>query len=76
MYDHSATMALLNGMLTGFYSQGKGFVQAVCKFDIWTTVTLFLGVCHVSIFTNCKVFRIPLLVLLQTIEGMLMLHPF
>ena len=34
------------------------------------------GVCHVSIFTNCKVFRIPLLVLLQTIEGMLMLRPF
>ena len=43
---------------------------------VWTTVTLFLGVCHVSIFTNCKVFRIPLLVLLQTIEDMLMLRPF
>ena len=35
-----------------------------------------LSVCHVSISTNCKVFRIPLLVLLQIIENMLMLHPF
>ena len=33
-------------------------------------------VCPVSISTNCKVFRTPLLVLLQIIESMLMLHPF
>ena len=40
---------------------------------VWTTVTLCLGVCHVSVCTNCKVFRIPFLVLLQIIESMLML---
>ena len=33
-------------------------------------------VCHVSICTNCKVFRIPLLIFLLIIESMLMLHPF
>ena len=33
-------------------------------------------VCPVSISTNCKVFRTPLLVLLQIIESMVMLHPF
>ena len=31
---------------------------------------------RVLISTNCKVFRTPLLVLLQIIESMLMLHPF
>ena len=31
---------------------------------------------NVSISTNCKIFRIPLVVLLQIIENMLMLHPF
>ena len=35
-----------------------------------------LEVCPVSISTNCKVFRTPLLVLLQIIESMLMLHRF
>ena len=39
-------------------------------------VTLYSEVCPVSISTNCKVFRTPLLVLLQIIESMLMLHPF
>ena len=39
-------------------------------------VTLCSEVCPVSISTNCKVFRTPLLVLLQIIESMLMLHPF
>ena len=34
------------------------------------------SVCPVSISTNCKVFRIPWLVLLQIMESMLMLHPF
>ena len=29
---------------------------------VWTIVTLCLEVCHVSISTYCKVFRIPLLV--------------
>ena len=43
---------------------------------IWTIVTLCSEVCPVSISTNCKVFRTPLLVLLQIIESMLMLHPF
>ena len=43
---------------------------------VWTIVTLCSEVCPVSISTNCKVFRIPLLVLLQIIESMLMLHPF
>ena len=43
---------------------------------VWTIVTLCSEVCPVSISTNCKVFRTPLLVLLQTIESMLMLHPF
>ena len=44
--------------------------------DVWTIVTLCLEVCLFSISTNCKVFRTPLLVLLQIIESMLMLHPF
>ena len=35
--------------------------------------SLFRGL---SISTNCKVFRTPLLILLQIIESMLMLHPF
>ena len=43
---------------------------------VWTIVTLCSEVCPVSISTNCKVFRTPLLVLLQIIESMLMLHPF
>ena len=43
---------------------------------IWTIVTLCSEVCPVSISTNCKVFRTPLLVLLQIIESMLMLQPF
>ena len=43
---------------------------------IWTIVTLCSDVCPVSISTNFKVFRTPLLILLQIIEGMLMLHPF
>ena len=43
---------------------------------VWTTVTVCSEVCPVSISTNCKVFRTPLLVLLQIIESMLMLHPF
>ena len=43
---------------------------------VWTIVTLCSEVCSVSISTNCKVFRIPFLVLLQIIESMLMLHPF
>ena len=43
---------------------------------VWTIVTLCLEVCHVSISTNYKVFRIPLLILLQIIESMLMLHLF
>ena len=43
---------------------------------VWTIVTLCSEVCPVSINTNCKVFRTPLLVLLQIIESMLMLHPF
>ena len=43
---------------------------------VWTIVTLCSEVCSVSISTNCKVFRTPLLVLLQIIESMLMLHPF
>ena len=43
---------------------------------VWTIVTLCLEVCHVSISTNSKVFRLPLLVLLQIIESMLMLYPF
>ena len=37
--------------------------------------SLFRGL-SVSISTNCKVFKTPLLVLLQIIESMLMLHPF
>ena len=37
--------------------------------------SLFRGL-SVSISTTCKVFRTPLLVLLQIIESMLMLHPF
>ena len=41
---------------------------------VWTIVTLCSEVCPVS--PNCKVFRTPLLVLLQIIESMLMLHPF
>ena len=43
---------------------------------VWTIVTLCSEVCPVSISTNCKVSRIPWLVLLQIIESMLMLHPF
>ena len=43
---------------------------------VWTIVTLCSEVCPVSISTNGKVFRTPLLVLLQIIESMLMLHPF
>ena len=43
---------------------------------VWTIVTLCSEVCSVSISTSCKVFRTPLLVLLQIIESMLMLHPF
>ena len=43
---------------------------------VWTIVTLCSEVCPVSISTSCKVFRTPLLVLLQIIESMLMLHPF
>ena len=43
---------------------------------VWTIVTLCSEVCPVSISTNSKVFRTPLLVLLQIIESMLMLHPF
>ena len=43
---------------------------------VWTIVTLCSEVCPVSISTNCKVFRTPLLVLLQIIDSMLMLHPF
>ena len=43
---------------------------------VWTIVTLCSEVCPVSISTNCKVFRTPLLALLQIIESMLMLHPF
>ena len=43
---------------------------------VWTIITLCSGVCPVSISTSCKVFRTPLLVLLQIIESMLMLHPF
>ena len=43
---------------------------------VWTIVTLCSEVCLVSISTNCKVFRTPLLALLQIIESMLMLHPF
>ena len=39
-------------------------------------LTLCSEVCPVSISTSCKVFRTPLLVLLQIIESMLMLHPF
>ena len=35
---------------------------------IWTIVTLCLEVCHISININCKVFRIPLLVLSQIRE--------
>ena len=41
---------------------------------IWTIVTLCLEVCYVSISPNCKVFRKPLLVLLEIIDSMLMLH--
>ena len=43
---------------------------------VWTIVTLCSEVCPVSISTSCRVFRTPLLVLLQIIESMLMLHPF
>ena len=43
---------------------------------VCTIVTLCSEVCPVSISTSCKVFRTPLLVLLQIIESMLMLHPF
>ena len=43
---------------------------------VWNIVTFCSGVCPVSISRNCKVFRTPLLVLLQIIESMLMLHPF
>ena len=43
---------------------------------VWTIVTLCSELCLDSISTNCKVFRTPLLVLLQIIESMLMLHPF
>ena len=43
---------------------------------VWTIVTLCSEVCPVSISTSCKVFRTPLLVLLQIIKSMLMLHPF
>ena len=43
---------------------------------VWTIITLCSEVCPVSISTSCKVFRTPLLVLLQIIESMLMLHPF
>ena len=43
---------------------------------VWTIVTLCSEVCPVSISKNCKVFKTPLLVLLQLIESMLMLHPF
>ena len=43
---------------------------------VWTIVTLCSEVCLVSISTNFKVFRTPLLILLQIIESMLMLHPF
>ena len=43
---------------------------------VWTIVTLCSEVYPVSISTNCKVFRTPLLVLLQIIESMLLLHPF
>ena len=43
---------------------------------VWTIVTLCSEVCPVSISTSCRVFRTPLLVLLQIIESMIMLHPF
>ena len=43
---------------------------------VWTIVTLCSEICQVLLSTNCKVFRTPLLVLLQVIESMLMLHPF
>ena len=44
--------------------------------EVLSIVTLCSEVCPISISTNCKVFRTPLLVLLQIIESMLMLHPF
>ena len=54
----------------------QSLLQMLWLVVVWTIVTLCSEVCPVSISTNCKVFRTPLLVLLQIIESMLMLHPF
>ena len=54
----------------------QSLLQMLWLVVVWTIVTLCSEVCPVSISTNCKIFRTPLLALLQIIESMLMLHPF
>ena len=54
----------------------QSLLQMLWLVVVWTIVTPCSEVCPVSISTKCKVFRTPLLVLLQIIESMLMLHPF
>ena len=69
-----STLSELSNLIYGI-AQGS-VLQMPWLVVVWTIVTLCLEACHLSISTNCKVFRIPLLVLLQIIESMLMLHPF
>ena len=78
---HFSNCALCNLFLCTRLVQKRvvnsSYVYCTCsKSKSVSEVSVYLGVCHVSISTNCKVLRIPLLVLLQIIESMLMLHPF
>ena len=69
-------MLFLNKISLHLLLKWQSLLQMPWLVVVWTIVTLCSEVCPVSISTNCKVFRTPLLVLLQIIESMLMLHPF